>query len=78
MKCRSFDAIVVGSGASGYNCANRLKQLGKNVAIVTEGVDCGTSRNTGSDKQTYYKLALQSGEPDSVTDMAKAAIKSLG
>lgn len=70
MKCRSFDAIVVGSGASGYNCANRLKQLGKNVAIVTEGVDCGTSRNTGSDKQTYYKLNLSGSSADSVRNMA--------
>lgn len=31
----------------------------------------GTSRNTGSDKQTYYKLSLASGTPDSVYDMAK-------
>ena len=30
----------------------------------------GTSRNTGSDKQTYYKLTLSGGDPDSVRDMA--------
>ena len=53
------DAVVVGSGAAGYNAAIRLKQEGiKKVLLVTEGVNCGTSRNTGSDKQTYYKLGL--------------------
>ena len=31
----------------------------------------GTSRNTGSDKQTYYKLSLASSQPDSVYDMAQ-------
>lgn len=28
------------------------------IALVTEGQEMGTSRNTGSDKQTYYKLSL--------------------
>jgi len=31
----------------------------------------GTSRNTGSDKQTYYKLSLCGDEGDSVREMAK-------
>ena len=31
----------------------------------------GTSRNTGSDKQTYYKLTLAGDKPDSVYDMAR-------
>ena len=30
----------------------------------------GTSRNTGSDKQTYYKLSLCGGDGDSVREMA--------
>ncbi len=30
----------------------------------------GTSRNTGSDKQTYYKLTLSGGAGDSVMEMA--------
>ena len=68
----SVDALVVGTGASGYNAACRIKQLGKeNVAIVTEGILMGTSRNTGSDKQTYYKLGLGGNSPDSVGQMAK-------
>ncbi|MBR2617060.1 MAG: FAD-binding protein, partial [Clostridia bacterium] len=39
--------------------------------IVTEGVLTGTSRNTGSDKQTYYKLGLSGDSPDSVRKMAE-------
>jgi len=38
---------------------------------VTEAVNCGTSRNTGSDKQTYYKLGLGGDAPDSVRKMAE-------
>ena len=70
MQYESFDAIVVGTGAAGFNAANRIREMGKTVAIVTEGVNCGTSRNTGSDKQTYYKLALGGDSPDSVRAMA--------
>ncbi len=67
----TFDAVVVGTGAAGYNAACRLRELNKNVAIVTEGVLTGTSRNTGSDKQTYYKLGLSGDSPDSVRKMAE-------
>ena len=67
----SFDTIVVGTGAAGFNAANEIKKQGtKSVAIVTEGVNTGTSRNTGSDKQTYYKLSLSGDSPDSVRNMA--------
>ncbi len=63
--------VVVGSGAAGLNAAASLYKNGqKDVAIVTEGLMMGTSRNTGSDKQTYYKLTTCSGEPDSVRQMA--------
>ena len=66
-----FDAIVVGTGAAGYNAACRIQKEGaKTVAVVTEGVNTGTSRNTGSDKQTYYKLGLGGDAPDSVRNMA--------
>ena len=40
--------------------------------LVTENRVGGTSRNTGSDKQTYYKLPLSGGDPDSVREMAAA------
>ena len=71
MKTYTYDAIVIGTGAAGYNAACRLKQFGKSVAIVTEATGCGTSRNTGSDKQTYYKLGLGGDSPDSVYKMAE-------
>ena len=55
----TVDALVIGTGAAGYNAALRLDDYGvKDLAIVTEGVKMGTSRNTGSDKQTYYKMNL--------------------
>lgn len=63
--------LVVGSGAAGLRAAEHLHELGmRNVAIVTDGVNCGTSRNTGSDKQTYYKLSLSGSDADSVREMA--------
>ena len=71
MKMLTYQAIVIGTGAAGYNAACRLKSLGVDVAIVTEGICCGTSRNTGSDKQTYYKLGLAGGSADSVQEMAQ-------
>ena len=71
MKIFKFDCVVIGTGAAGYNAACRLKQDGKNVCIVTEATGCGTSRNTGSDKQTYYKLGLGGDSPDSVRAMAQ-------
>ena len=55
---QSFNVLVIGSGAAGYAAADRLLENGvKNIALVTEGRACGTSRNAGSDKQTYYKLS---------------------
>lgn len=67
-----LDAVIVGSGCAGLNCADTLCELGvKNIAIVTEGLYMGTSINTGSDKQTYYKLSSTGGEQDSIYDMAK-------
>lgn len=63
---------VVGTGAAGYNAADRLYQMGEtDILLVTENRLSGTSRNTGSDKQTYYKLTLSGGEPDSVREMAE-------
>ncbi|NLV58339.1 MAG: FAD-binding protein [Clostridiales bacterium] len=68
----SLNTVVVGTGAAGYNAADRLFQYGqRDIAIVTENVLAGTSRNTGSDKQTYYKLTLSGGEADSVREMAE-------
>ena len=69
-----FNTGVVGTGAAGYNAADSLCAAGvsaDDIAVVTEGIRMGTSRNTGSDKQTYYRLTEAGGEPDSVLDMAR-------
>ena len=67
-----YDAIVVGTGCAGYQAADCLAAQGVcQIAILTEGVRMGTSRNTGSDKQTYYKLALGGAASDSVRAMAE-------
>ncbi len=66
-----YNTIIVGTGAAGYNAAVALHKLGqRDIALVTEGRLMGTSRNTGSDKQTYYKMTLCGREPDSVFQMA--------
>ncbi len=71
MNILQYDALVIGSGAAGYSAAMRISEGGASVAVITEETHCGTSRNTGSDKQTYYKLALAGDTPDSVRGMAK-------
>ena len=72
MQESTFDTVIVGTGCAGYNCADWLYTLGRrDLAIVTRGRLSGASRNTGSDKQTYYKLSLASGMPDSVRKMAR-------
>lgn len=64
--------VVVGTGAAGYQAAVRLHQYGEHdLAILSENVSAGTSRNTGSDKQTYYKLSLAGRDADSVGAMAE-------
>ncbi len=69
--CHQVHTLVVGSGAAGLRAAECLYELGHtDIAIVTEGIRCGTSRNTGSDKQTYYKLSLSGSDADSVREMA--------
>lgn len=68
----TVQTAIVGSGCAAYNAADSLWGLGvRDIAIITEGMEMGTSRNTGSDKQTYYKLSLSSSVPDSVYQMAK-------
>jgi succinate dehydrogenase/fumarate reductase flavoprotein subunit len=63
--------LVIGSGAAGLNAAVQLRTRGlTDVLIVTEGLDKGTSINTGSDKQTYYKLALCGEDADAPRTMA--------
>lgn len=66
-----YDAIVIGSGAAAYGVADWLYKEGvTDIAMVTENRFSGTSRNTGSDKQTYYKLSMDGYSPDSPYKMA--------
>ncbi len=66
------NTCIVGSGAAGYNAADRLWQYGQHdILLISENIQGGTSRNTGSDKQTYYKLTLSSDTPDSIREMAE-------
>lgn len=72
MRIRKVNALVLGSGAAGLTAAVRLDCEGvKNILVVSEGLDKGTSINTGSDKQTYYKLSLCGGAEDSPRAMAE-------
>jgi succinate dehydrogenase/fumarate reductase flavoprotein subunit len=64
--------LVIGSGAAGLNAAVQLRAGGvEDVLIVTEGLQMGTSINTGSDKQTYYKLSMCGSDADSPRDLAE-------
>lgn len=68
---KSYHTLIIGTGCAGFNAADKLFDLGvTDIAIVTEGRFMGTSRNTGSDKQTYYKLSLCGSDGDSVREMA--------
>ncbi len=68
---RAYDTVIVGSGAAGLSAANNMHKSGGNFCLVTEGLHMGTSRNTGSDKQTYYKLSVAGEGKDSVRQMAR-------
>ncbi len=66
-----YNAIVVGSGCAGLNALDTLSEKGvSDIALISEGIFMGTSRNTGSDKQTYYKLSIAGLDKDSVEDLA--------
>ena len=72
----SLNTIVIGSGAASLNAAVNLVENGqKDIAIVTDQWGGGTSNNTGSDKQTYYKLSLSGDLPDSPREMANDLYK---
>lgn len=67
---QKYSVIIIGSGAAGYGTADWLSKHGiKNIAVLTENKNFGTSRNAGSDKQTYYKISFT--EQDSAEKMAK-------
>ncbi len=61
---------VLGAGAAGWAAAWRLAKAGDtDPVLVCDDINAGTSRNAGSDKQTYYRLGAV-GAADSVEAMA--------
>ena len=76
---KTYNTLIIGTGCAGYHAAERLFKLGvTDIAIMTEGRFMGTSRNTGSDKQTYYKLSLAGDDGDSVRELAKTLYEGGG
>src|SRR5450759_5723373 len=72
LDCYRVNTLIIGSGAASLNAAVSLHSLGQeDILIATSQWGGGTSNNAGSDKQTYYKLALSGNEPDSVSEMAQ-------
>ena len=69
---RTCHTLIVGTGAAGYAAADALHRLGvSGIALLTNGKNHGTSRNTGSDKQTYYKPSLDGQTPDCAAALAE-------
>ena len=67
----SFNTVIIGSGAAGLNAALQLDARGqRDIALVTDCWTGGTSRNAGSDKQTYYRLSLAGSRSDSARQLA--------
>lgn len=68
----SLNTLIIGSGAAALKAAVSLHRLGvPDIAVATEDWQAGTSRNAGSDKQTYYKLSLSGRLSDSIFEMAR-------
>ena len=71
MRIEYCNTLVVGAGAAGLNAADELAGRGVDVLLAADSLSGGTSRNAGSDKQTYYKLSLAGDVPDSVSALAR-------
>jgi succinate dehydrogenase/fumarate reductase flavoprotein subunit len=76
-----YNTLIVGAGAAGMNAAVHLyefftqkgiKDAQNRIAVVTAGVSLGTSRMSGSDKQTYYKMGTSPDVADSAEEFAKS------
>lgn len=68
----AVNTLVIGSGAAALKAALSLYDRGQHeIAIATDRWGGGTSNNSGSDKQTYYKLSISGSVPDSPLAMAQ-------
>ena len=72
MRIESCGTLVIGAGAAGLNAADELKRAGADVLLAADDLGGGASQNSGSDKQTYYKLSLAGDAPDSVGSLARS------
>lgn len=81
IRIHNYNAIIVGSGAAGMNCAVHLYEFmaekgvkgpQDRIAVVTGGLPLGASRMSGSDKQTYYKMGTSADIADSAAEFAKS------
>ena len=76
---RTVHTLVAGSGAAGLNAALQLHRNGvKDILLLSEGFQRGTSINAGSDKQTYYKLGISGHEADSPVLLAETLFSGGG
>ncbi|MCE5218854.1 FAD-binding protein [bacterium] len=72
---QEFQAVIIGSGAAGLNCAEHLHELGvTDIALLTSRLGSGTSANSGSDKQTYYKMGVFGDVADSPMEFAQSLV----
>jgi len=81
VKFHRYNTVIVGAGAAGMNCYVHLcefmqqkgvKNPNEKIAVVTTGLSLGTSRMSGSDKQTYYKIGTSPDVADSAEEFAKS------
>ncbi|MBM4040177.1 MAG: FAD-binding protein [Planctomycetes bacterium] len=74
LKARTYSVqtLIIGSGAAALNCAEHLHEMGMaDLLVVTDQLGGGTSYNSGSDKQTYYKIGVFGDTPDSPMEFAR-------
>ncbi|MFO7820651.1 MAG: FAD-binding protein [Lentisphaeria bacterium] len=68
----TVNTLIIGAGAAALKCADTLHYQGvKDIAIAVDKLGNGTSNNSGSDKQTYYKMSVFGDEPDSPMEFAR-------
>ncbi|HNQ22861.1 MAG TPA: FAD-binding protein [Phycisphaerae bacterium] len=68
----STNTLIIGSGAAALNAALQLLAHGQqDIMLVTQRWGAGASNEAGSDKQTYYKLALAHSASDSPRQTAE-------
>ena len=67
----SCEVAIIGAGAAGLNAMDELLAKGVDAVMFADDLRGGASINSGSDKQTYYKISLAGGNPDSVEKLAE-------